>query len=667
MRKPDLKLNSIYKVKAISKSENNIINILISIFALCLVGVCTSEVAAANLTDKSITQKYDENSARRSDEFIDALSPPTTQLPAAPISPQEEEESGATASFTPPLSLPQISLPQISQFTPSPAENEKNISTVSKEESHVFAEGDKNLKSLLKEDSNRAIRLSDIATVNSNATNDVKIQDTLKPELPQSQSDAQIPSSLLLMPPPTFNLSPTPHQSVGKEANINLPSVVLQNDIITNAVKTDKNTLDLEKRADAETAKIADNGKNQDVSQESKPQEVKLGNGEVNTTISKSSTQNKTIKPKIVQQNKKVQINGENTPFSAITAKKSSAVTKKEEKNSKENSLLQRSSVERSKYVVQEDLNTGKIPQITNKITPKKILPEFTLPEENEISQIDPQLQIRHRPVYDYRKNVLPPAINKKNYGGDNQHLPKVFYQKEYSTLLFGAIINDNLSAVKALLERGAEIDVWEVSTGYTPLMYAIHHNKLRIVRYLVMRGVNVNKTTLDGKTPLHIAAMNNNFCMLKVLLSANANIMAKDKYGYRPCYYITKIFNSIVTDIVSYYTDLNKALVDFVKLGSTIGTQYALDKGANINTISDIDDAMNTPLIMAVQNRDIKMVSILLLRGANLTIANHSKQTPVQIALQEGYNEVADILRTVQIKRELDALEATINRRHMN
>jgi len=68
--------------------------------------------------------------------------------------------------------------------------------------------------------------------------------------------------------------------------------------------------------------------------------------------------------------------------------------------------------------------------------------------------------------------------------------------------------------------------------------MYAKQCNEN--IRDLVNNGVDLNEQDADGKTPLHIAVMHNNFDIVKQLLDAGANIKIEDKQGQTALSYVS-------------------------------------------------------------------------------------------------------------------------------
>lgn len=302
-----------------------------------------------------------------------------------------------------------------------------------------------------------------------------------------------------------------------------------------------------------------------------------------------------------------------------------------------------------NKQESKEVISKNKVEQTKDDL---EALPEFTLPDEETTAMLEEfQPEVFPRPTYDYRQNILPPSINKKRYGQDNEHLPKAFYQSEYSRLLFAAVKSDDVASIKALLIRGGNINFRDPNSGYTPTMYAVKVNRMKALRYLITKGSDINSIANDGRTAMHLAAMSRNTEAMKVLMAANADVTITDNNGKRPADYIATAPNNVIIELVGSYSDMNRALLDFTRIGSTLAVQYALNHGANIGIL---DSDGNTSLIIAVTRRDAKMLSLLIRSRANIDIPNSKGQTPLQIAVENNYSEIADILRTIKVQEDM-------------
>lgn len=94
-----------------------------------------------------------------------------------------------------------------------------------------------------------------------------------------------------------------------------------------------------------------------------------------------------------------------------------------------------------------------------------------------------------------------------------------------------------------SLLLRGANVNGVD-SLDYSPLLLALTtsraENMLDIVELLCEFGANVNYSSgvFFGETPLHFAAMHNNYALIELLVRFNANAHARNFAGYTPLHF---------------------------------------------------------------------------------------------------------------------------------
>lgn len=72
---------------------------------------------------------------------------------------------------------------------------------------------------------------------------------------------------------------------------------------------------------------------------------------------------------------------------------------------------------------------------------------------------------------------------------------------KDGSTLLTWACIEDELPAVKLLIESGADIELPEIEYGCSPLLCAVSNERIEIVKYLLQFNPSLEKEDADGQT----------------------------------------------------------------------------------------------------------------------------------------------------------------------
>jgi len=88
----------------------------------------------------------------------------------------------------------------------------------------------------------------------------------------------------------------------------------------------------------------------------------------------------------------------------------------------------------------------------------------------------------------------LPPAFGAGGLG--EELMPKVMYNEP--------------GEVAALLEEAADVNYRAPDSGSTPLMMAVNRNSMKVVRFLVENGADVNAAAADGSTTLAAAKKKN-------------------------------------------------------------------------------------------------------------------------------------------------------------
>ncbi|CAG0915566.1 unnamed protein product [Notodromas monacha] len=86
---------------------------------------------------------------------------------------------------------------------------------------------------------------------------------------------------------------------------------------------------------------------------------------------------------------------------------------------------------------------------------------------------------------------------------------------------------------------------------GYTPLHLAALHNRIEIVKALLVNDADPNKTTARGMTPLHLACQCNLVDVAKMLLAFQADLSVRDQAGNSALHYACILGNVELTRIL--------------------------------------------------------------------------------------------------------------------
>ncbi|XP_053779053.1 nuclear factor NF-kappa-B p105 subunit isoform X4 [Desmodus rotundus] len=97
------------------------------------------------------------------------------------------------------------------------------------------------------------------------------------------------------------------------------------------------------------------------------------------------------------------------------------------------------------------------------------------------------------------------------------------------------AVMSNSMPCLKQLVAAGADINAQEQKSGRTALHLAVEHDNISLAGYLLLEGdADVDSTTYDGTTPLHIAAGRGSTRMAALLKAAGADPLVEN---FEPLY----------------------------------------------------------------------------------------------------------------------------------
>lgn len=257
-----------------------------------------------------------------------------------------------------------------------------------------------------------------------------------------------------------------------------------------------------------------------------------------------------------------------------------------------------------------------------------------------------------------YKETNVPLSINKKQYSKENLHLPQVRYIKEYKELLFQSIPAGNLNALRAMIDYFKDVEIKD-EEGNTPLIFAVMSENLASTISLLGMGANPNAQNKYGVSPLHVAAQISATDYVSALINRGADVNIKDENGETPLMIAAQKDNiNIVEILVKQGADINAkmkngntALHFAAKNGSENAAYLLLTYGAE----TDPENYKGyTPLMEAALVNNTVVPSLLIKAGASTTKQDITGKTPTQIASQSGYKEVAEVIDSANIRREL-------------
>ena len=180
------------------------------------------------------------------------------------------------------------------------------------------------------------------------------------------------------------------------------------------------------------------------------------------------------------------------------------------------------------------------------------------------------------------------------------------------------AISSLQFNVARYLVLNGADVNV-EDSKGMTPLFYFGETQQdpddyivdfKSMGEFLIDHGANINHRDHEGNTPLHIAVDNSRIAEL--LISRGADVNARNNKGVTPLH------------LAAYFLRYNRP---------TKSIEILLKAKADVNAQ---DNEGLTPLHYSVKSDNYKACDFLLRHGADNTITNNQRNSPLDVARKE-------------------------------
>lgn len=141
--------------------------------------------------------------------------------------------------------------------------------------------------------------------------------------------------------------------------------------------------------------------------------------------------------------------------------------------------------------------------------------------------------------------------------------------------VLFSTCMSNNVNPIKFLEEHGAKLSYKNrKGSGLIHAACSVQGPSIKVIQYLIDRGLPVNTVDKYGNTPLHLACASHNFKAIELLLSHSADVNTKNSNGETPLVYSAKsgqFHLKLYRLLKEYNVDLSitdsesKALFDYI------------------------------------------------------------------------------------------------------
>ena len=208
-------------------------------------------------------------------------------------------------------------------------------------------------------------------------------------------------------------------------------------------------------------------------------------------------------------------------------------------------------------------------------------------------------------------------------HGKSTAQVPPCYVMIETYDGLLKAAAQGNITAIRSLASNGANLNARD-PRGRTPLMVAAHLQHHNAVRALIEAGADINALDKDRYDVITIAAVADDPEMISIAVAGGGD----------------------PTLITSRYD--GTALIAAAHLGHDKVVKTLIESGAPLDHVNNLDW---TALIEAIVlgdggQRHTETVRALVSAGANVNLPDGNGIRPLRLALQRGYDDIAEILR---------------------
>jgi ankyrin repeat protein len=244
---------------------------------------------------------------------------------------------------------------------------------------------------------------------------------------------------------------------------------------------------------------------------------------------------------------------------------------------------------------------------------------------------------------------VVKGSLDAVTFALSDENLNVVTDRKE-SPLLFACLLGD-LPIAKLLYEKGGSVRIRTAGEDWTCSHFAALAGHAHILRWLIDLHLNVDSGSVDGSTPLRIAAVAGHLEAVNVLLQNGANVT--NTFGHLKSTLLHDVAGRghvhILQRIIIYFEDSNvrdSLQRTAMHLAATFGHveigQVLVAHGADINAKRAGDV---TPLHLAAASGRMLFVEFLLHQGCDILSISQSCSTPLHFASENGHANILKLL----------------------
>lgn len=279
---------------------------------------------------------------------------------------------------------------------------------------------------------------------------------------------------------------------------------------------------------------------------------------------------------------------------------------------------------------------------------------------EDEETESEPkELVPEKRPDVNYRTELLPSSINKKQYTKENSHLPPAVYEDEYKKIMFDSAAVGNVDVLRAMIKRLGTTEVRDAE-GNTPLLYAVMAENLKSVMVLAGSNASLNVKNNAGVSPLYAAVKVSRYDIVKILVNKGADLNIADNSGKNLLMLaIENNDDKMAKMLVKKGVNVNEAMSDgetalhlAAKSNNAALAKLLVANGAD----TEVPSSQGlTPLMLAAENGADDTSDVLIKAGADAEKKNIDGQNAVKLASKKGFTSVAELIESGNIRKKME------------
>ena len=236
---------------------------------------------------------------------------------------------------------------------------------------------------------------------------------------------------------------------------------------------------------------------------------------------------------------------------------------------------------------------------------------------------------------------------------------------------IFKCAKRDDLESLKKLVEEGADLNETTFNNE-TALHIAASRNAIKVLNFLLEKNVDVNaRTDLTQETPLFLAVQENQSDAFNALISHGANVNAEDFEGETPIFVAIKnCRSSFIDSLIEKGADVNHKNKDgqtplffALEFKSTTMVKQLVDAKANTEDecINQVELSKIVALPLSSRNNlNDSMTTAISALGTTPAIS-HANSPRVAKVIRRNYEERASLLFQLCIENQAQALNDSL------